>query len=116
MLVDFLTEEEKTCPVCGTKMLSIGTEVIRRELEFVPAKYEVTEYIATTYECLKCKGTLESCFIKDKGCPPEFIGKSYATSLRMADILKNKFVLGLPFYHQEQELKRSGILMWKINV
>ena len=27
----------------------------------------------------------------------------------MADILKNKFVLGLPFYRQEQDLKRSGI-------
>lgn len=27
----------------------------------------------------------------------------------MSDILKNKFVLGLPFYRQEQDLKRSGI-------
>ena len=32
VLVDSLTEEEKTCPVCGTKMLPIGTEVIIREM------------------------------------------------------------------------------------
>lgn len=111
VFVDSLTEEEKTCPACGTQMVPIGTEVIRREVEFVPAKYEVTEYIATTYECPKCKQTEDPCFIKDEGCPPALIGKSYATPSLVAGILKNKFVLGLPFYRQEQDLKRSGILV-----
>lgn len=109
VVVDSLTDEEKKCPVCGAEMVSIGTEVIRREVEFIPAKYEVTEYIAATYECPQCKRTEAPQFIKDEGCPPALIEKSYATPSLVADILKNKFVLGLPFYRQEQDLKRSGI-------
>lgn len=111
VVVDSLTEEEKTCPVCGAKMAPVGTEVIRREVEFVPARYEVTEYIATTYECPRCKQTEAPQFIKDEGCPPALIEKSYVTASLAAGILKDKFVLGLPFYRQEQELKRSGILI-----
>lgn len=111
VVVDSLTEEEKTCHVCGAKMVPVGTEVIRREVEFVPARYEVTEYIATTYECPRCKQTEAPQFIKDEGCPPALIEKSYVTASLAAGILKDKFVLGLPFYRQEQELKRSGILI-----
>lgn len=111
IVVDSLTEEEKKCPVCGTEMKSIGTEVIRREVEFIPAKYEVTEYIATTYECPCCKQTEDPQFIKDEGCPSALIEKSYATPSLVSGILKNKFVLGLPFYRQEQDLKRSGVLI-----
>ncbi len=50
IMADSLTDEEKKCPVCGTEMVLIGTEVIRREIEFIPAKYKVTEYIGATYE------------------------------------------------------------------
>ena len=111
IIVDSLTEEEKECPVCGAAMVPIGTEVIRREVEFIPARYEVTEYLATTYECPKCKQTEDPQFIKDEGCPPALIEKSYATPSLVSGILKNKFVLGLPFYRQEQDLKRSVILV-----
>ncbi len=111
VIVDSLTDEEKKCPVCGTDMVPIGTEVIRREVDFIPAKYEVTEYIATTYECPQCRQTEEPQFIKDEGCPPALIEKSYATPSLVAGILKDKFALALPFYRQEQDLKRSGILV-----
>ncbi len=116
VVVDSLTEEEKKCPVCGAEMVPIGTEVIRREVEFIPAKYEVTEYVATTYECPQCRQTEDPQFIKDEGCPPALIEKSYATPSLVAGILKNKFVLGLPFYRQEQDLKRSGILITRASM
>ena len=32
-----LLEEEKVCPVCGTQMILIGEEYVRRELKFIPA-------------------------------------------------------------------------------
>lgn len=87
VVVDSLTEEEKKCPVCGAEMISIGTE-------FIPAKYEVTEYAAATYECPRCKQIEEPLFIKDEGCPPALIEKSYAAPLLAADILKNKVCPG----------------------
>lgn len=114
--VDSLSEEEKKCPVCGTQMEPIGTEVIRRELEFIPARYMVTEYIGTTYECPKCKQTEEPQFVKDEGCPPALIEKSYATPSLVAGILRDKFVLGMPFYRQERELKRWDIVITRASM
>lgn len=67
--VDTLTEEQKTCSICGTKMVGIGHELIRSEVIFTPAKLERVEYIATTYGCPKCKETEEPQFVKDNGVP-----------------------------------------------
>ena len=39
-----LPEEDQICPVCGTQMVLIGEEYVRRELEFIPATCKVIEY------------------------------------------------------------------------
>ena len=36
--VDTLTKEEKQCPLCGTEMVPIGTELIRSEIVYTPPK------------------------------------------------------------------------------
>ena len=46
-----LPEEEQVCPVCGTQMVLIGEEYVRRELEFVPATCKVIEYYSQSYGC-----------------------------------------------------------------
>ena len=51
VLLDSLTDEEKSCPVCGTPMVPIGTEIARIELVFHKAVLERVDYVATTYEC-----------------------------------------------------------------
>lgn len=55
--VDTLTEEQKTCDVCGTMMIPIGHEPIRTELRYTEPKLERIDYYATTYECPQCKET-----------------------------------------------------------
>ena len=55
VFVDTLSDEDKHCVQCGTEMIAIGTEVIRTEVQYTPAKLERVEYIATTYECPNCK-------------------------------------------------------------
>lgn len=79
IIVDTLSEEEKTCAICGTDMVSIGHEVIRTELVYTEPKLERIEYIATTYSCPKCKDTEEPQFIKDEGVPALIPG-SYVSS------------------------------------
>ena len=63
--VDTLTEEQKTCDVCGTMMIPIGHELIRTELRYTEPKLERIDYYATTYECPQCKETEDPRFIKD---------------------------------------------------
>lgn len=105
--VDTLTEEEKTCPVCGTEMVPIGHEVIRTEIRYTEPKLERIDYIATTYECPKCKETEDPQFIKDEG-EPALIPGSYASSGLAAHVMYAKYVLGLPLYRLEKDFERLG--------
>ena len=50
-----LPEEDRICPVCGTQMVLIGEEYVRRELEFIPATCKVIEYYSQSYGCPSCK-------------------------------------------------------------
>ena len=49
-----LPEEDQICPVCGTQMVLIGEEYVRRELEFIPATCKVIEYYSQSYGCPLC--------------------------------------------------------------
>ena len=109
VFVDTLSEEDKDCVQCGTKMIAIGTEVIRTEVQYTPAKLERVEYIATTYECPNCKETEEPYFIKEEECklallPPSFVSESLAASS-----FYKKFALSIPYYRQETDFKQLGV-------
>lgn len=101
-----LTEEEKNCPVCGTPMAAIGTEIVRTELVFHPAVLERVEYIATTYECPACKESLEPQFIKDEGGAP-LVPHSYVSSGLAAHVMYGKFINALPFCRQEKDFENQ---------
>ena len=105
--VDSLTEEQKTCSVCGTQMVPIGHEVIRTEIKYTEPKLERIEYIATTYECPRCKDTDEPQFVKDEGVPALIPG-SYVSSGLAAHVMYAKYVLGMPLYRLEKDLARLG--------
>ena len=100
--VDTLSAEDRICPLCGSEMLAIGTEVIRSEIVYTPPKLERIEYIATTYACPKCKDTEEPQFIKDNG-KPALIPGSYASESLLAYIFYRKYGLYIPLYRQEQD-------------
>ena len=100
--VDTLTEEQKTCDVCGTMMIPIGHEPIRTELRYTEPKLERIDYYATTYECPKCKETEDPQFIKDEGTPALIPG-SYASSGLAAHVMYYKYVMSMPLYRQEQQ-------------
>ena len=107
VITDTLSDEDKICPLCGSEMLAIGTEVIRSEIVYTPPKLERIEYIATTYACPKCKDTEEPQFIKDNGTPA-FTSGSYASESLLAYILYRKYGLYIPLYRQEQDFLQQS--------
>ena len=120
--VDTLSAEDRICPLCGSEMLAIGTEVIRSEIVYTPPKLERIEYIATTYACPECKDTEEPQFIKDNG-RPALIPGSYASESLLAYILYRKYGLYIPLYRQEQDflqmsapIGRTSMAHWIITV
>ena len=73
-----LPEEEQVCPVCGTQMILIGEEYVRRELEFIPATCKVIEYYSQSYGCPSCKkglGDTEKPVIIKSQVPAALVGK-----------------------------------------
>lgn len=107
VLADTLSAEDRICPLCGSEMLSIGTEVIRSEIVYTPPKLERIEYIATSYACPECKDTEEPQFIKDNG-KPALIPGSYASESLLAYIIYRKYGLYIPLYRQEQDFLQQS--------
>ena len=108
--VDTLTEEQKICIECGTKMVPIGYELIRTELRYTEPKLERIDYYATTYECPKCKETEDPQFIKDEG-KPALIPGSYVSSGLAAHVMYFKYVMSMPLYRQEKDFEHLGVRM-----
>ena len=106
VILDTLTDEEKNCPLCGTQMVPIGTEVARTELVFHPAVLERVDYIATTYGCPACKDSLEPRFIKEQPKEP-LVPHSYVSSGLAAHVMYGKFINALPFYRQEKDFENQ---------
>ena len=107
--IDNLSEEDKICPTCQTPMEAIGTEIIRTEIVYTPAKLERVNYIATTYGCPKCKNAEDAPFVKDDKAPPALIPGSYMSPSLMSRIIDLKGSMALPLYRIEKEFARLGL-------
>mgnify|MGYP004582907883 CR=1 FL=1 len=106
-----LPEEDQICPVCGTQMVLIGEEYIRRELEFIPATCRVIEYYSQSYGCPVCKeglGDTEKPVIVKSQVPKALVGKGPASESVVAWTMYQKYANGLPLYRQEKDWKQYG--------
>lgn len=103
-----LPSDELFCEKCGTELVSIGKELIRTEIEFIPAKVRVIDYYRESYECRKCrKDGLE--YIEKSPMPYPVIQHSMASPSTIAHIMYQKFVNALPLYRQEKEWESLGV-------
>lgn len=105
-----LPSNEQICPECGGNLHVIGSEK-RRELKIIPAQVTIVEHIRKVYGCRNCE--------KDEYGNPVFrtpidnpvIKGSFASPEAIAYIMTQKFVMGVPLYRQEQDLKRRSIML-----
>ena len=106
-----LPDEDQVCPVCGTQMVLIGEEYVRRELEFIPATCKVIEYYSQSYGCPSCKeglGDTEKPVIVKSQVPAALVGKGPASASTVAWTTYQKYANGLPLYRQEKDWKQYG--------
>ena len=105
-----LPQEQRRCPQCGGELHACGHSVLRRELTYIPAQYKLTEHIQTAYSCRQCEK--EEAGVPMKKCivPPALLpGSGIVSASLLAQIMHSKYVLALPLYRQEQELRRLGL-------
>jgi transposase len=105
-----LPPEEQVCPQCGGAMHVMGRET-RRELKIIPAQAVIVEHIRKVYSCRDCE--TDECGVPIRKAPVDepVIKGSFASPEAVAQIMTQKFVMGVPLYRQEQEWNRNGILL-----
>lgn len=103
-----LEEDERFCERCGTPLVSIGKELIRTEIEFIPSKVRVIDYYRESYECRKCRKEGLP-YIEKAPMPYPVIQHSMASPSTVAHIIYQKFVNALPLYRQEKEWASLGV-------
>ena len=102
--------ESRYCANCGTTLKPIGTETVREELEYIPAKLQIVRYVRTAYECPKCKHT-DTPYIEKAPTPTSLMNHSLASPSSVANVMYQKYVNGMPLYRQEKDWEQLGIAL-----
>lgn len=103
-----IPEKDRICDICGSYLEEIGREIVRRELEYIPAKVKVIEHVSVHYGCPACKSEDESFIIK-ASVPKALMKHSIASESSVAWTMYQKYANGLPLYRQEKDWLQYGI-------
>ena len=99
---------ELFCGQCLTALRPIGKEVVREELEYIPAKLQIVRYVRMAYECPICKKT-DTPFIMKANTPTSLMNHSLASPSSVANVMYQKYVNSVPLYRQEKEWEQMGL-------
>ena len=109
-----LEDGQKVCSVCGTELKPIGKEVVRQEIEYVPAKLKLVNYVRNIYKCEKCgtEGSKKetSTIIKTK-TPRALLAHSFASASLATEVIYQKYYMGVPLYRQEKVWDDRGLIL-----
>ena len=116
---EYIINPEETCDICGAPLKIIGKEIVRTEVEFVPARLRVVQVVRQIAKCTEC-GTGRNNNPKDHfrkaAVPSKVLPHSIATHSLVAQIMYQKFSLGTPFARQESDFYRMGLVLPRSNM
>ena len=111
-VVEYTLPEDATCLICGGALKPIGRKVLGTHVEYEKAKLSVVQTVQWVEKCTQC-GSENSDNPNDHfevaPVPKPLIPKSMVSASLMAEIMHQKFVLGVPFARQEKEWYRLGV-------
>jgi len=116
---EYVLPAEEKCSVCGGEMKVTGKKVVRTEVEFQPAKLIVKQIIQQVAKCVNC-GTEDSpnekCHFQKAAVPVPPLAHSISTPSLIAQVMYQKFALGLPLSRQEKDWYRLGLVLSRSNM
>ena len=123
-----IPEADRACPECGCALSEMKVEVTRR-VRIVPAHLVVEEHRRHVYRCGECcganaRGEERKGVIVRAPQPEPPIPGSIATPSLLAWIVNGKYVMSLPLYRIESDIKsschatisRQDMANWMMNV
>ena len=108
-----LNEDEK-CPICGGHLKKVSEKLAYQELVYVPGYFELVNHFQTTCKCEDC-GTKKSeneipTFVKTK-VPRPILSHSFASPSLVAEVIYQKYYMGVPLYRQEKVWDDRGLVL-----
>ena len=104
-----LPGEKRVCDICEGQLVPIGQELVRRELNIIPAKVFVEEIYRVNYACPPCAEETDEANIIKAPVPEPVVKRGLASPSSVAHVLYQKFVNAMPLYRQEEDWKNQGL-------
>ena len=104
-----LPGEKRVCDICEGQLVPIGQELVRRELNIIPAKVFVEEIYRVNYACPPCAEETDEANIIKAPVPEPVVKRGLASPSSVAHVLYQKFVNAMPLYRQEGDWKNQGL-------
>jgi len=106
-----LPEEKRGCDICEGQLVPIGQELVRRELNIIPAQVFIEEIYQVSYACPPCEEETDEANIIKAPVPEPVVKRGLASPSSVAHVLYQKFVNAMPLYRQEEDWKNQGLLL-----
>lgn len=116
---EYVLPADEKCSVCGGEMKVVGKRVVRTEVEFRPAKLilkQIVQQIARCTECGEENSPNEKCHFQKAAIPVPPLAHSISTPSLIAQIMYQKFAMGLPLARQEKDWFRLGLVLSRSNM
>jgi transposase len=106
-----LNAEESMCGICGSELDIIGKKKVRSEMEYIPARLIMKDYVQYVYKCVDCgkNDTNPYDSIICAPVPAPVLTHSFASPSCVAWVMYQKYMMSVPLYRQEKDFKRMGV-------
>ena len=114
VIEEYVIPEDDTCSVCGAPLKVIGKQIVRTEVEFIPAKVRVVQVVRQVAKCTECgikEGSAEKEHFQKAAIPAKVLPHSIATHSLVSWVMYQKFAMGIPLHRQEQDFYRMGLIL-----
>jgi transposase len=104
-----IPEDERVCDVCEGPLVPIGQELVRREVNIIPAQMFVEEIYRVSYACPQCAEETDEANIYKAPVPEPVVKRGLASPSSVAYTLYQKFANAMPLYRQEKDWATQGV-------
>jgi Transposase and inactivated derivatives len=116
---EYIIPPDENCFKCGGELKVIGKRIVRTEVTYEPPKLKVKQIIQQIAKCTQC-GKAGSENPKDHlqkaAVPVPVLPHSIATPSLVAQVMYQKFAMGMPFARQEKDWYRLGLILSRSNM
>lgn len=109
-VVECVLDEGTVCKICGSELVKIGKKKVRSEMEYIPAKLLIKDYVQYVYKCNECGKNDANPYdsIYTATAPAPVLTHSFASPSIVAWVMYQKYMMSVPLYRQEKDFKRMG--------